>query len=505
MINKITVKFGTFLIILLTAFGAEAMVDLKGLNFLEDVVTETTETESFYNIEFTKPIKYFTGPTFFKKSIQLDFPNAYIDPSKQTFPIDSSIVSEVFVAQIDPKTVRVRFVLTNENIDLREQFQIQKAGRFLNINIGAPVSANPQNYAMTEEVSNSFPEKKIIRETPKVVTPPKTYKTSKVNKTASVYKKPKVNKVSKTYKVSKTNNTASVFETSKAPQASKPDEDVLDDILREIDQAKKTLAASDSYTYDEPATTEPAVQRQTEKQPREPNAEIEQVADISYRDQLQSIISRKDPLPETSKPKRRESIQQTDPSNKPLKFLDYDGDLTNGSAPGMPETAGKMFSSLALVLGVMFLIFYVFKKFVLKNGLMGGNTQTIKVIGTGVLGPRKSVSLVEVAGEILVLGISNDNISLLSKIEDEEKIEELKTAPSATISSAWKNVKKEKPNKEKPSSVASIPTKKPAKKVDNQAFANYVRQFSKEKSDPKPSISKAASSIQKNLGKLRTA
>ncbi len=473
MINKITIKFGTLIIILLTAFGAEAMVDLKGLNFLEDVVTETTETESFYNIEFTKPIKYFTGPTFFKKSIQLDFPDAYIDPAKQTFPIDSSIVSEVFVAQIDPKTVRVRFVLTDENIDLREQFQIQKAGRFLNINIGAPISTNSQNYAMTKDIADSFPKENIVRETPKVVTPPKTLKTNEITK---------------------------VYETPKAIQATQSNEDVLDDILREIDQAKKTLAANDSYISDEQVSTEPAVQRQTERQSEESNAQVEQVADISYKDQLQSIISRKDPLPETSKPKRRESIQQTDSSNKPLKFLDYDGDLTNGSAPGMPETAGKMFSSLALVLGVMFMVFYVFKKFVLKNGLMGGNTQTIKILGTGVLGPRKSVSLVEVAGEILVLGISNDNISLLSKIEDEEKIEEIKTAPNATISSAWKNVKKDKATP-----VASVPTKKPAKKVDNQAFANYVRQFSKEKSDPKPSISKAANSIQKNLGRLRTA
>jgi flagellar biosynthetic protein FliO len=481
MINKITVKFGTLLIILLTAFGAEAAVNLKGLNFLEDVVIETTDNESFYNIEFTKPIKYFNGPTFFKKSIQLDFPNAYIDPAKQTFPIDSSIVSEVFVAQIDPKTVRVRFVLKNENIDLREQFQIQKAGRFLNINIGVPISTNSSNYAMTKDIADSFPEENIVREVPRVVTPPETYKASKTNKTARVYEAPKVT------------------------QASKSNEDVLDDILREIDQAKKTLAASDSYTSDEPAITEPSVQRQTEEQPQESNAQVEQVADISYRDQLQSIISRKDPLPETSKPKRRESVQQTDSSNKPLKFLDYDGDLTNNSAPGMPETAGKMFSSLALVLGVMFLVFYLFKKFVLKNGLMSGNTQAIKVLGTGVLGPRKSVSLVEVAGEILVLGISNDNISLLSKIEEEEKIEELKTAPSATISSVWKNVKKEKTNMKKPSPVASVPTKKPAKKVDNQAFANYVRQFSKEKTDPKPSISKAANSIQKNLGRLRTA
>ncbi len=472
MINKITIKFGILLITLLTAFGAEAVADLRGLNFLEDVVTETTKNESFYNIEFTQPIKHFNGPTFFKKSIQLDFPNAYIDPAKQTFPVDSSLISEVFVAQIDPKTVRVRFVLENENVNLRERFQIQKAGRFLNINIGVtqPAVSYSQNYAMDKKIANSFPKENSVRKTPKF------------------------NKTSREFESAKNSELSTVYEPSKAPQKANSNEDVLDDILREIDQAKKTLAASESYTSDDLVSTKPA-----ESQLQEPSDPIEQVdADISYKDHLQSIISRKDPLPETSNPKRQRSIEQTDSSNKPLKFLDYDGDLTNSAAPGLPETAGKMFSSLALVLGVMFLAFYIFKKFVLKNGLMGGNTQTIKVLGTGVIAPRKSVSLVEVAGEILVLGISNDNISLLSKVEDEEKIEEIKTAPNATITSAWQTAQKQK-------SKPVAQEKKPAKKVDNLAFANYVRQFSKEKADPKPSISKAAKAIQNNAGRLRTA
>ncbi|GEM_PF-460291 len=478
MNNKITLKFGILLIILLTAFGAEAAVKLRGLNFMEDVVTETTGNESFYNIEFTKPIKHFNGPDFFKKSIQIDFPNAYIDPAKQTYSINDSVISEVFVAQIDPKTVRLRFVLENENIDLRDQFQIQKAGRFLNINIGngQPIDSNYENYAMVETVDNNINERDFVKETPR--------------NTEYSYDSPIVNKAPKT-KVQ-----PSSYEISKNLETPSPNEDELDDLLKEIDQAKKTLAASDSFTSNGPVLTKPAVERQSE----EPGDSVEQVADISYTDQLKSIISRKDPLAENSRPKKQVTLQQSDASNKALSFLDYDGDLTKGSAPGLPETAGKMVSSLALVLGIMFLVFTLFKKFVLKNGLMGGNTQTIKVIGTGIIGPRKSVSLVEVAGEILVLGISNDNISLLSKVEDEEKIEELKTAPNATISSAWKNVKKEKP---KP--IAVVPEKKPTKKVDNQAFANYVRQFSKEKSDPKPSISKAANAIQKNLGKLRTA
>ena len=118
MVNKTTIKFGILMIILLTPLGAEALMNLRDLNLINDIVTKTRGNESFYNIEFSKTIKHFNDPKFFKKSIQIDFPNAYIDPSKQTYSINSSIISEIFLAQIDPKTVRLRFVLENENIDL---------------------------------------------------------------------------------------------------------------------------------------------------------------------------------------------------------------------------------------------------------------------------------------------------------------------------------------------------------------------------------------------------
>ena len=441
MFNKIIIKFGTLLIVLLTAFGAEAVVKLRGLNLLEDVVSFSKTDESNYNIEFTKPLKEFYGPSFFKKSIQLDFPNTYIKPSKQTYPINNSIISEVFVAQIDPKTVRLRFVLENDGINLRNQFRIEKEGRFLNINIGTGEQVTQKDLDITSV------EKPLAQ----------------------------------------------------VAEASIDTDDALDDILNEINKAKKTLASSQRIQLDSQTTPAAIETKQTEKQPTD---QFEQVSNIPYKDQLQSIIRRKDPLPETSKAKRKSPVQRTENPTKPLKFLDYEGDMIGGTTPGMPETAGKMISSLALVIGLMFIIFYGFKKLVLKNGLMGGNTNAIKVLGTGVLGSKKSVALVEVAGEVLVLGISDDRISLLSKIEDKEKIEELKTAPTPSITSVWNKTQKQKP---KPIVAENKIEKKKEKMVNNQVFADYVRQFSNERSGKNPSISKATNSIQKNLGRLRTA
>ena len=471
MINRIAIKFWILLINILTAFETEAIVDLRNLNFLENIVIETMDNESFYNIEFTSPIKRFDGPKFFKKSIQLDFPNAYIDPSKQRLPIDSSLISEIFIAQIDPKMVRVRFVLKNENTDLSDLFRVQKAGRFLNINIGEilPSKVYTQKYIAKE--------KNITQKKPLLKKLSKTFATPKIKKITNVPKPPKSNQIQDTH-----------------------NENDLDDILKEISHAKKTLTNIESYKSKELVQAEPLVnQLLNSKNPgKQSNFVNQAIADFSYKDQLRSIINRKVPLSETTKSNQKSSITETDSANEPLKFLDYDGDLIKGPATGLPETAGKMFSSLALVLGVMFLAFYAFRKLVLKNGLIGVNNEAIKVWETGIISPRKTVSLVEVAGEVLVLGISNDNISLLSKIEDEKKIEKIKTASNSTIFNNWKTSQQQQ-------SKTISKEKKRDKKIDNVAFANYIRQFSKEKNYPKSSISKTTNSIQKKLGKLRTA
>ena len=57
--------------------------------------------------------------------------------------------------------------------------------------------------------------------------------------------------------------------------------------------------------------------------------------------------------------------------------------------------AVRMLTMLSLVLGIMFVLFYVFKKFVLKNTLFGGNEKLVRVLGTGFLGPKKNIALVE--------------------------------------------------------------------------------------------------------------
>ena len=63
----------------------------------------------------------------------------------------------------------------------------------------------------------------------------------------------------------------------------------------------------------------------------------------------------------------------------------------------------------------------------MKNTAFGGGN-LVQVLSTSFLAPKKNIALVEVAGEILVLGVSDQNISLLTSIREPRRIDEIKSA-----------------------------------------------------------------------------
>jgi len=93
--------------------------------------------------------------------------------------------------------------------------------------------------------------------------------------------------------------------------------------------------------------------------------------------------------------------------------------------PDLFTTAIKMLSALGIVLGGMFVLFYFMKRY-LKRDTIGSTEKLIKVLASSYLGIKKSIALVEVPGAVLVLGITHDNISLLSKIEDKETLDQFR-------------------------------------------------------------------------------
>ena len=153
----------------------------------------------------------------------------------------------------------------------------------------------------------------------------------------------------------------------------------------------------------------------------------------------------------------------------------------------------RMVTTLSLVLGLIFLLFFGFKKYVLKNTAFGGG-KLVQVLSTNFLAPKKNIALVEVAGEILVLGVSDQNISLLTSIREPDRIEEIKNAHGDNSHGTdWEQgVPKNAAGK---TSLAS----------SNAAhmFSKYLKQFSGSGSGKQASVDAVTEKIRRNMGKLR--
>lgn len=74
----------------------------------------------------------------------------------------------------------------------------------------------------------------------------------------------------------------------------------------------------------------------------------------------------------------------------------------------------RTFLCLVVVVGMIFLMIFILRKFLYKDKRAGDDY--LKVLGSTFLGPKKSVCLVKVMDRILVLGVTESSITLLSEI-----------------------------------------------------------------------------------------
>lgn len=93
--------------------------------------------------------------------------------------------------------------------------------------------------------------------------------------------------------------------------------------------------------------------------------------------------------------------------------------------PDLLSTSLKMLSALGIVLGGMLVFFYFMKRY-LKRDFSGSKEKLVRVLASSYIGVKKNILLIEIPGSVLVVGITNDNISLLSKIEDKDILNKLK-------------------------------------------------------------------------------
>jgi flagellar protein FliO/FliZ len=431
---KLFSKLLTISQLLLFAFaslaGASNQPEAKwgSLNPLKEVHSHLMSNGHIVRLEFKNPVENWAEPVFYEKSVQLDFPGAFIEPAKKSFAADSSMVTKVFASQFDGETLRVRFHIKPGTDDIKERFKLVSQGRFI-----------------------------IVRFDTDYVEPAIT--TAKV--------------VSKNTASKKTHNTEVMEDKELAAFLSRASEKMK----------KRGESLASAVKKEEPTIKE--VETQEIKVKRAGMGVAPLVDQIKKAALSNSNEDKKDAVPNKSKSKITTkdntgfSLKDTRPTGKPMEMI---------------PSGLKMISMFAVVLGLMFLIFFGFKKYVLKNTAFGGGNKLVNVLGTWFLGPKKNIALVEVAGEVLVLGMSQDNITLLSSIIDEEKIEEIKNASGKSKSGlGWNSA----PAGEKS-------TRSVAAQAAGQ-FSSYLSKYSSTKDAKEQTVADTKDQILQKIGKLKTA
>lgn len=186
--------------------------------------------------------------------------------------------------------------------------------------------------------------------------------------------------------------------------------------------------------------------------------------------------------------------------------LFQEGRVRKADSSDMLSAGFKMFYTLIFVLAAMFFIFYLFKKFVWKNGGLGGSGKSVRVLSTGFLGPKKSLALVEIPGEILVLGIADGHISLLSNIRDEEKIAMIKGAggkKTKEFNQRDENLS-HKPSSKNMDGGVDVYNRRLVKGISSHRFSEVLKRSSNRQVAQDHTLKEVTSMIRNNLGKIET-
>lgn len=106
----------------------------------------------------------------------------------------------------------------------------------------------------------------------------------------------------------------------------------------------------------------------------------------------------------------------------------------SAGASGGPELAGslaQMVGSLVLVIGIILILYYLAGRFLKVPN--GNPFRYIRVVETRHLAPKKSLLLVEVGGEYLLLSDSGEGVNFIKQVEMLEEIEIVDERGYATL------------------------------------------------------------------------
>jgi flagellar protein FliO/FliZ len=113
------------------------------------------------------------------------------------------------------------------------------------------------------------------------------------------------------------------------------------------------------------------------------------------------------------------------------------GEYLKYQEPQPATSSWLMTSSYIFSLFVTFLVVlglaYFTSRFLAQKMTRGGGVGNGKICASLSLGPNRAVYVVEIAGKFMVLGVTEQNISLLSEITSLAEIEQLKAAQMSNV------------------------------------------------------------------------
>ena len=91
----------------------------------------------------------------------------------------------------------------------------------------------------------------------------------------------------------------------------------------------------------------------------------------------------------------------------------------------------RMVSALALVLALIGGLVFVIRRFAGTRLGAPVSAQVIQVLASGYIGPRKTISLVSVAGEFFAVGMTQTEMVSLGHITDRERVQQFLSGAAA--------------------------------------------------------------------------
>lgn len=103
------------------------------------------------------------------------------------------------------------------------------------------------------------------------------------------------------------------------------------------------------------------------------------------------------------------------------------------------ESYGWLMLKTLFVLGLLAAGFYMFFRFIQqKSGIQLSGQNVVQVLSVVPLGPGKTLHVVDMAGKVFLLGVSENNINLLTEVKDKDEIDRIRLLSSRSAPVAGK-------------------------------------------------------------------